>query len=218
MIYQCSNSVAAELCPLLDLRRVAHLGDVYSALLLESSHTVGAVAEVGLGILAVHHESVLVPKSARQNHVSVTYVVELNIVNLRNFGNLLECRGKELLHILIARVERSIIRYVRRVVVCRLAQSVYGVPALRLAARSHSRHPCVILQSRLLGSLRRCTYLLHVHSGVNTHARNAVLLPCLEVGSKRFFSSVVGIARPSIHRNLVALGTGTQSCERHGKG
>ena len=218
MIYQCSNSIAAELCPLLNLRRVAHLGDVYSALLLEYSHTVVAVAEVGLGIFAVHVESVLVPQATRQDYVGITDIVELNVVNLRNFGNLLESCSEEFLHFLVTRVERCIIRYVRRIVVGRLAQSVYGVPALRLSAGSHSRHPCVILQSRLLGSLRRCTYLLHVHSGVDTHARNAVLLPCLEVGSKRFFSSVVGIARPSIHRNLVALGTGTQSCERHGKG
>ena len=217
LVDQSRDGIAAELSPLLYLRRVAHLGDVDTALLLESSHTVGAVAEVGLGILAVHHESVLVPKSARQNYVSVADVVELNIVNLRNFGNLLECCGEELLYFLVARVERSIIRYVRRIVASRLTQSVYCVPALRLASGSHCRHPCMIFQTYLLGCFRRCADLLHIHSSVDAHTGNAMLLPSLEVGNKRFFGSFVGIARPSIHWNLVALGTCTQCGERHGK-
>ena len=172
-----------------------------------------AVAIVSFGIFAVHVKTILVPKTASKDDVSITDIVELNIVDARDGGNLLKLLDKETLHVFVAGVESGVVRHVSLIVISRLAETVYSIPALRLAALNHSGHPSMIFQTHLLSHLCSRTDLLCVHSSIDAYTCDAMHLPSLEVSSKRFLSSVLSPSRPCEYRDVLTFG----ACAKRGK-
>ena len=87
-IYQFRDQVATELRPFRAFGRILYGFDVDTGSGLEIGYAFVTVTIVRRRIFLVHHQAVFFPKSAGQDDIHVTDIIQMDIIHLRDIGYL----------------------------------------------------------------------------------------------------------------------------------